>query len=158
MARILTSITVMKVAITCWQVRVSPVLDVASKALLVTLEQGRETMRQEVLVEGTGVLHRARHILRLGADIVICGAVSRPLELALHSVGVEVIAHVCGQVDEVLAAFIDGRLDEDAYLMPGCCRRRRGLCGGGRQDGRCPTQQQNGGGDNAKRKRNRSAQ
>lgn len=120
----------MKVAIPCWQVRVSPVLDVASKALLVTLDRGRETTRQEVSVEGTGSLHRAQHILRLGADTVICGAVSRSLELALHSVGIEVIAHICGQVDDVLAAFIDKRLDEDAYLMPGCCRVHRRLCDG----------------------------
>ena len=120
----------MKVAIPCWQGRVSPVLDVASRALLVTLDRGRETTRQEVSVDGTGVLHRARHILRLGVDAVICGAVSRPLELALHSVGIDVIAHVCGQVDEVLAAFIDERLDEDAYLMPGCCHLHRQLCDG----------------------------
>ena len=141
----------MKVAIPCWQGRVSPVLDVANKALLVTLEQGRETMRQEVAVEGTRALHRARHILRLGADTVICGAVSRPLELALHSVGVEVIANVCGQIDEVLVAFIDERLDADAYLMPGCCRLRRRLCAGGRQGGRRPTHKQKGGNQDAQR-------
>jgi len=141
----------MKVAIPCWQGRVSPVLDVARSALLVTLERGQETTRKEVSVEGTSSLHRARHISRLGADAVICGAVSRPLELALHSVEVEVIAHVCGQVDEVLAAFIEGRLDEDTYLMPGCCRRRRRLCVEGRQGGRCPTQKQKGGDRDAKR-------
>ena len=139
----------MKVVIPCWRGRVSPVLDVAGKALLVTLERGRETTRQEVSVEGTGSLHRARHIMGLGADAVICGAVSRPLELALHSVGLEVVAHVCGQVDEVLTAFIDGRLDDDAYLMPGCCRLRRRLCAGGRRDRRRTTQQKQGGGKNA---------
>ena len=128
LARILISISVMKVAITRWHGRVSPVLDVASKALLVTLDGDRETERQEVSIEGTGALHRARHISRLGADTVICGAVSRPLELALDSVGLEVISNVCGQVDEVLKAFIAERLNEETYLMPGCCRRHRRLC------------------------------
>jgi predicted Fe-Mo cluster-binding NifX family protein len=151
LARVLIFLSVMKVAITCWQGRVSPVLDVASKALLVTLEGDRETMRQEVSIEGTSALHRARHILRLGVNTVICGAVSRPLELALVSVGLEMISNVCGQVDEVLKAYIAERLDEDAYLMPGCCRRRRRLCGGGRQDGLCPTQQQKGGDRDAQR-------
>ena len=141
----------MKVAITCWQGRVSPVLDVASRALLVTLERNRETMRQEVAVEGTGALHRAQHILSLDADAVICGAVSRPLELALHSVGIKVIAHICGQVDDVLGAFLDERLDEDAYLMPGCCRLRRRLCVGGRRGGRRPTRKQKGGNQDAQR-------
>jgi len=141
----------MKVAIPCWQGRVSPVLDVASSALLVTLDWGRETARQDVSVQGTDALHRAQHISHLGADTVICGAISRPLELALHSVGVAVIAHICGPVDDVLTAFMDERLNEDAYLMPGCCRRRRRLCAGGRQDGRRPTQKQKGGNRNAQR-------
>jgi len=145
LARILISISVMKVAITRWHGRVSPVLDVASKALLVTIDGDRETMRQEVSIEGTDALHRARHILRLGANTVICGAVSRPLELALDSIGLEVISNVCGQVDEVLKAFIAERLNEEIYLMPGCCRRHRRLCGGVSQgDGRL-TQEPKGG-------------
>jgi len=135
----------MKVAITCWQGRVSPVLDVASKALLVTLEGDLETMRQEVSIEGTCALHRARHILRLGVNTVICGAVSRPLELALGSVGLEMISNVCGQIDEVLKAYIAERLDDEAYLMPGCCRQRRRLCLGPHRDERCPTRRGKGG-------------
>jgi predicted Fe-Mo cluster-binding NifX family protein len=120
----------MKVAITCWHDRVSPVLDVASKALLVTLAPGLEAIRQEVSLDGSTALHRAQYVLHLGVDTVICGAVSRPLELALHSLGIEVIANVCGQVDRVLTAFITGQLHEDAYLMPGCCGLRRRMCGG----------------------------
>jgi predicted Fe-Mo cluster-binding NifX family protein len=139
----------MKVAITCWQGRVSPVLDVASKALLFTLEGDRETMRQEVSIEGTGAMHRAQHLLRLGVNTVICGAVSRPLELALGSVGVEVIAHVCGQIDEVLKAFINERLDEDAYLMPGCCGHRKRSGVDERLDERCYTRHRKGGSQNA---------
>lgn len=134
-----------KVAITCWQGRVSPVLDAAGKALLVTFEGDQETMRQEVSIEGTGALHRARHILHLDANTVICGAVSRPLELALGSIGVEIISNVCGQVDEVLKAFIAERLDDEAYLMPGCCRRRRRLCGRVRQGDARLTQEQKDG-------------
>jgi predicted Fe-Mo cluster-binding NifX family protein len=150
LARALIFLSVMKVAITCWQGRVSPVLDVASKALLVTLEGDREAMRQEVSIEGTSALHRARHMLRLGVNTVICGAVSRPLELALGSVGLEMIANVCGQVDEVLKAYIAERLDDETYLMPGCCRQRRRLCLGRRRDERCPTRRREGGEQDAR--------
>jgi predicted Fe-Mo cluster-binding NifX family protein len=149
LARGLIFLSVMKVAITCWQGRVSPVLDVASKALLVTLEGDLETMRQEVLIEGTGAMHRAQHILRLGVNTVICGAVSRPLELALGSVGVEVIAHVCGKTDEVLKAFIEERLDDEVYFMPGCCGQRKRLCIGERPEGRCQNRRRKDGSQNA---------
>jgi predicted Fe-Mo cluster-binding NifX family protein len=145
LARVLIFLSVMEVAITCWHGRVSPVLDVASTVLLVTLEGDRETMRQEVSIEGTGAMHRTQHILRLGVNTVICGAVSRPLELALGAVGVEVIAHVCGKTDDVLKAFIEERLDDEEYLMPGCCRLRRRRCGGESQGGGCLGRHEEGG-------------
>jgi len=124
-------VSVMKIAITCWHGRVSPVLDVASRAILVTVDRNNPTDRREVTIEGGTPRRRAQHIVGLGADIVICGAVSRSLEFALQSAGVEVIAHICGQVDEVLDAFVCGRLDNDVYLMPGCCRQRTRFRGGG---------------------------
>ena len=141
----------MKVIIPYWQGRVSPVLDVAGRFLLVTLEHGQETTRDDVSLETTELLARARQISQLGAEAVICGAISRPLELALCSAGVQVVADVCGRVDEVLSAFADGRLNEDAYLMPGCCGRRRGLGVGGGQGSRCRNRRQKGGNRDAQR-------
>jgi predicted Fe-Mo cluster-binding NifX family protein len=58
-------------------------------------------------------------------DALICGAISWPLELALTSAGIEVIAQTCGDVDEVLEAFLAGQLEQEKFLMPGCCGRRR---------------------------------
>jgi hypothetical protein len=58
-------------------------------------------------------------------DVLICGAVSRPLELALTLEGIEVIPQTCGKVEQVARAYLAGRLSGDAFLMPGCCTRRR---------------------------------
>jgi len=142
----------MKIAIPWWQGRVSPVLDVAARFLLITVDQGQETFREDVSFEATGPLGRVRQIARLGAEAVICGAVSRPLELALRSAGIQVVTDICGQVDDVLAAFIGGRLNEDAYLMPGCCGRRRGLHADSERGRRCRTQTQKGGNRDAKQR------
>jgi predicted Fe-Mo cluster-binding NifX family protein len=141
----------MKVIIPSWQGRVSPVLDVAGRFLLVTVEQGQETTRDEVSLGATELLARARQISTLGAEAVICGAISRPLELALRSAGVQVVADVCGQVDDVLSAFADGRLNEDAYLMPGCRGRRRHGCLGRQWRGQCRTPRRKGGNRDAQR-------
>ena len=126
-------------------------MDVAGRFLLVTLEHGQETARGDVSLEATRSPARARQIAQFGAETVICGAISRPLELALHSAGVEVIAHVCGQVDDVLLAFAEGRLDDNAYLMPGCCGRRRGVGVDGGQGSRCRNRRQKGGNRDAQR-------
>ena len=151
MARFLNFIILMKIAVPYWQGRVSPVLDVAARFLLITLEQGQETDRQDLPFEASSPLERVRQLSRLGAEAIICGALSRPLELDLRSAGIQVIANICGALEDVLSAFINGRLNEDVYLMPGCCRRRRGLRGGGGQGGRCRTKRQKGGARDAQR-------
>lgn len=115
----------MKVAIPQWNGRVSPVLDVAGSLVLVDVADGRELRRGEAALTASDPLKRARQVAQLGAEVVICGAVSSPLAAALASTGVRAIPFICGRVDEVLAAFMNGQLTNGAFLMPGCCGRRR---------------------------------
>lgn len=115
----------MKIAIPQWQGRVSPVFDVAANLLIVEVVEGRETGRQAICPLAVDPLARARHVAQLQVDVLICGAVSWPLEMALSSEGVRVISHICGEVEEVLKAFVEGRLSAEEFSMPGCCGRRR---------------------------------
>ncbi len=125
----------MRVAIPTWQGSVSPVLDVARSLLLVDVDAGVEQGRRTEPLSEAGVLARAGCIKALSVNVLICGAVSWPLEQALSSSGIDVIPHVCGNVDEVLEAYLSGRPWNRAFLMPGCggCRHRRGRGGGGRR-------------------------
>ena len=141
----------MKVAIPHWQGRVSPVLDVAGRFLLVDLDEGREVSRQDGSLAASGPLERARELRQAGTQVLICGAVSRPLELALEAAGVQVIPHTCGQLEEVLAAFVSGQLNQEAFLMPGCCGRRRQFQAGRHRGGRCWRHGQKGGDGDAQR-------
>ena len=104
----------MKVAIPHRQGRVSPVFDVASHILLVDVDAGAERRRQDVYLDADGPRARASLLADLGADVLVCGAISRQQETALS-----------GDVEEVLLAFSNGRLGHDAFLMPGRCGRRR---------------------------------
>jgi len=104
---------------------ISPVFDVAQHLLLVDVEAGRELCRREELLNETNIAGRAMHLARLGVDVLVCGAISRPLEMMLVSGGTQVILHTCGPVEEVLRAYVSGRLTGQAYLMPGCYDRRR---------------------------------
>ena len=90
--------------------RVSPVFDVAGQLLVVDIKHAREVGRHEVPLQASRPLARAREVAGLGADVLICGAISRELEVALVSIGVRVIPHAVGEVDGVVAAFIGGRL------------------------------------------------
>jgi len=119
----------MKVAIPIWVNRISPVFDVAKRLLVVDIEGGAEVSREETGLEETQLMLRARRVAELGVDVLICGAVSRPLEEMLVSREVRVIPNICGPVEEVLRSFVSGCLTDEAFLMPGCCGRRRRLRG-----------------------------
>ena len=70
-------------------------------------------------------LTRARYVSQLGAEVLICGAISWTLENALTSMGVQVMGCVCGPVNAVIDAFLNGNLPESALIMPGCKGRRQ---------------------------------
>ena len=115
----------MRVAITELHGRISPVFDVARRLLLVDVEDGREVGRREVPLEESEPKLRAKRVAGLGAQVLICGAISWPLEAMLASGGVRVVPHTCGGIEEVLGAFLSGQFPQQAFLMPGCCRRQR---------------------------------
>ena len=117
----------MKVAIPHWQGRVSPVFDVAANVLIVEIDDGIEKGRQDVAFNDEQPAARAARLADTGANVLVCGAISWPLEMAVSAAGIAVIPQTCGEVERVLAGFIDGRLNQGAFLMPGCCGRRRGF-------------------------------
>ena len=91
------------------------------------VEGGREVNRRAVTLDEADLTDRATRLADLGVDVLICGAISRPLEAMLTSAHVRVIAQTCGSAEDVLRAFASGQLTERAFLMPGCCGRRRRL-------------------------------
>lgn len=114
----------MKVAIPSWQGRVSPVLDVACNLLLIDVENGQEVKRVKRKLAYADPFARAQHISQYGADMLICGAISEPLEITLQSAGVRVLANICGPIEDVLNALLNDSLLNSVFLMPGCDDRR----------------------------------
>ncbi len=115
----------MKIAIPRWQGRISPVLDVARRVLVVELEGATECGRTEEVLDETELAARAKRLGSLGVDVLICGAISQHLEALVRSEDIRIIPQTCGDVEEVLEAFKSGRLPQTAFLMPGCGKGRR---------------------------------
>jgi len=141
----------MKVAIPHWQGRVSPVFDVAGNMLVVDIDDGVEHARRDVVLDVEDLQGRAARLTESGVNVLVCGAISRPLEMAVSAAGIEVIPQTCGDVERVLAAFINGRLNQGAFLMPGCCGRRRRFRAGRRRSGQYWRNGQKGRDGNAQR-------
>ena len=124
----------MRVAIPHWQGRVAPVFDVAGHLLLIDVEDGRETRREERSLVKTELTARATELRSCGVDVLICGAISAPLQLRIADSGVRVSDLICGPVEEVLAAYLNDTLASRAFAMPGCQRWR--WRGSGRNQGK----------------------
>ncbi len=118
----------MKVAVPDWQGRVSPVFDVAEQVVLIDLDDQPDGSRHTESLWSTTLHERAQQLTKMGVDVLVCGAISWPLEALLTANGIRVIPLVCGEVAEVVQAFRDGTFSEERFAMPGCCRQRRQTC------------------------------
>jgi predicted Fe-Mo cluster-binding NifX family protein len=116
----------MKIAIPIWNERISPVFDVAQRLLLLKIENGYMGAREEKDLDSTPMA-RVRLLSDAAVDVLICGAISGPLAMQIRQNGTEVICDICGAVSEVIDAYIKGNLESNHFIMPGCCRRRRGF-------------------------------
>lgn len=120
----------MKAAFSTWDDRIAPVFDVARHVLLIS--DGEDAVEEIVLPEGSSN-RKVQALAERDVDVLICGAISRPVEGMVHAYNIRLLPFVSGQLDQVVEAWRKGELDEAAYAMPGCCgrrqRRRRGRCG-----------------------------
>jgi predicted Fe-Mo cluster-binding NifX family protein len=129
----------MRVAVTEHQSRVSPVFDVARRVVLAEFdpdsgaEDGLEIRHADLA--GQGPLERARELSLLEVDVVVCGAISPAMAVALQSAGIELLSGVCGPVDEVLATVRAGGSFVPSMVLPGGCGQRRRMGRGNRRRG-----------------------
>ena len=98
--------------------------------LVVTASVGGVLRADQQLAEGAPV-RRAVQLAEAGIGVLVCGAISRTLHELLTARGIIVLPFLAGDLREIVACWVDGRLPGEALVMPGCRRRR----GGARPDG-----------------------
>jgi len=113
----------MRVAVPNCRGRVSPVFDVARRYRVIDVHSGRITDQAEHVVCG----EPSRELMELAVDRVICAGITRELRLCLGGQGVDVLAGFCGVIDEVIDAYLCGRLGRGDFNMPGSTPQCRGL-------------------------------
>ena len=114
----------MYIAIPVWEGKVSPVFDTASRLFILNTEGKEKSSSFEVPIEEQDISRRSVRVKKLGVDILICGAISRPLQKMLMAGGVEVIPWISGRSEDVLEAYLKGDLFNSKFLMPGCSPER----------------------------------
>lgn len=118
-------VKVMKVAVPVSRNRISPVFDSAGNLLIVDFDDGRESSRRQVKMENGSPLDRVNRLVDNGVEVLLCGAISRNVTGMVEAVDIRVIPFLTGDVEILLQAFIEGRVSDPKFLMPGRNARRR---------------------------------
>ena len=109
----------MRIAITIWEDKISPVLDTASKLLIIDKDAQNESSRFEANLIEQDMSQRCSFIRRLDIDVLICGAVSRQLSGMLKASGIKIISGISGPAEDVIEAYLNGVLLRSGFFMPG---------------------------------------
>jgi predicted Fe-Mo cluster-binding NifX family protein len=107
------------VAIPTYRSRVSPVFDPCLRVSIFHTEYHRPVHKRELDLGTLTPLERVDMLRKQRVTTLICGGISDVLGKMLQGLSIFVIAGIAGQVEQVLEAFISGRIDEPGYRMPG---------------------------------------
>ena len=110
----------MKVALTVWENRISPVFDCAQMLFVVEIVEHRATGGHFEPFHCETPFSRAAKLSDLKIEVLICGAVSNLFASIIQTRGITIIPFIAGAVDEVLDAFIRDGLCDSKFRMPGC--------------------------------------
>jgi predicted Fe-Mo cluster-binding NifX family protein len=109
----------MRIAVPDWHGRVSPVFDVARQVLVVDLDGRRESQRTTLSLGQTLPPLRAQELVRQGVNVLLCGGISAFLLRMLEARGIRVVPGISGNVNQVMASYLAGRLTNGTFALPG---------------------------------------
>jgi predicted Fe-Mo cluster-binding NifX family protein len=124
----------MKIAVTAWEDRVSPVFDTARQVTFFEVADHHAKTAGEMQLGDEDPARRIQRLKDMGVDAIICGAISQPVAASVQVAGIRLIPFVAGPVVDVLKAYLEGTLTAPAFRMPGCCGARRRFRGGRKCD------------------------
>ena len=110
---------VMMIAMPIMRGRVAPVLNWCSRTVIfpATPEGGSA---QEIWTPELGPAERLQLLREHGVQTLICGALSLDLQNCAVGLGLKVIPGVAGDIEEVIKAYRQNRLDQPEFWLPGC--------------------------------------
>lgn len=117
----------MKIAITVWGNRISPVFDAASTLFVAQIENRMIIKKSYISFNPKQPFDLIKLLKKMQISILICGAIStKPADLIVES-DIKLISFVTGNAIKFLDNFARKQTIEKIFMMPGCskqyCRR-----------------------------------
>ena len=113
----------MKLAITIWGNRVSPVFDAAATLLVAHIEN-RMIIKKNYISFDPGIPSDLIKLLKkMQIPVLICGAIStKPADLIINN-DIKLISFVTGNALKLIENFARKQTIEKSYMMPGCSKQ-----------------------------------
>ena len=121
----------MKVAITVWGRRISPVFDSADKLVIAEIKNAKVVNKKKQGFNPGIPSRLIKKLKQLDVAVLICGAISEIPANMIEAGGIRLIPFISGNVDDVLCTYAKEIPIVPEFLMPGCgceqhrCRQRR---------------------------------
>lgn len=109
----------MKLALTVWGDRISPLCDSARSLLIVGINQEKTIENSRVQQEISGSASLISLLEKHQVDTLICGAISESLSTRMKPLSIQVIPFISGPVATILNAFCREQLHRPKFRMPG---------------------------------------
>lgn len=109
----------MKVAITVWGNRISPVFDSAQTVLLAELLDRQVVDKRLEFIPLLVPESLARKVVALNPDALICGAISEQPALIIERAGIRLLPFISGKAERILQVYAQ-TFEIKNYRMPGC--------------------------------------
>lgn len=113
----------MKVAISVWENRVSPLFDAAGHILLVSGQKAHNWKQELLTVDSLTVFQRLGLLRKLKVDLFICGGITVSILEQVRNIPIQTIPFICGNVDTIIEAVMKGKDLRAMFSMPGHSRK-----------------------------------
>lgn len=100
----------MKVAIPRFSEAIAPCFEYSATITIFSVEEQRVVDQLDFVLQSRDALDRVRLLRDQGVDVLICGGVGELYEEVVNATGIRVLSWVSGDVDDVLEAYLAGRL------------------------------------------------
>ena len=110
----------MKLAVTIWKNRISPLFDSSRRLQIVDIRKRCVAGVHSIDLDIRSAADRASALAALGVDLLICGAISSEFLRRIQQKHIDIIPFVSGTLDEVIEAYLSGTLVNGELSMPGC--------------------------------------
>ena len=110
----------MIIALPVFQNEISSVFDFACELLIIQVDQNKEVHRQSFHCQEDDQNTKIQLLIEHKVQLLICGAVSNFIFNRLTGYNIKVIPNISGDINSVLNAFMNNRLNEPTFQLPGC--------------------------------------